>query len=180
MRGLAGSAQPGKCVSRAAPPVFLSRDARQPRPSPHTHPCFRDDLARLRPRRTPFASDHVARAVCACALHHFRPAHWKRRRRRLRRRRRVGLGEEGAAREARRGGAGRCGLRGTLTGPPRPALPRPAPPWCRWVAWPERGDMRPVSPRGADVAASWRRLSCRAAPREPMPAVPGQLPEGAS
>lgn len=83
-----------------------------------------------------------------------------------------GGGEEGEVRKARRGrrgGAGHCGLRRTLAAPPRPA-----PPWCRRVAWPERGETRPVSPRGADVAAAWRRLSSRAAPGEPTPAVPGR------
>jgi hypothetical protein len=120
-RGLAGSAGPGKCVSGAGAPMFLFRDARQPLPSPDTHPCFRDDLARLRPRRTPFASDHVARAVCACAPRHFRPAHWKRRRRRQRRRR-GGRGEEGAAREARRGGALQAPWDLGRPAPPRPGV----------------------------------------------------------
>lgn len=105
-------------MSGTRPPAFFFRDAGQPLPSPDTHPCFRDDLARLRPRRTPFARNHVAsrRLRLRGCVTSGRP---------------TGSGgggsggEEGEVRKARRGrrgGAGRCGLRGTLAAPPRPAL----------------------------------------------------------
>lgn len=152
-------------MSGTRPPVFVFRDARQPLPCPHTHPCFRDDLARLRPRRTPFASDHVGPAPFAPArLRHFRPAHWKRRRRQ---RRRGGRGEEGAAREARRGGALRAPWDLGRSAPPRPGV----------AGSPGRsGERRGRCRRGV---RTWRQpgrgfLAVPPSPREPTPAVPGQ------
>lgn len=108
------------------------------------------------------------RAQCAPAWRrHFRPAHWQRRRRR---RRRGGRGEEGAARVARLGGAPRAPRDLDRSAPPRPGV----------AGSPGRrgAETRPVSPRGADVAAARRSLSCRASRGETTPAVPGQPPRG--